>query len=74
MRDFLKNQPTNERLMFVPSQKTEQGYAIGLESQIILHGYKYSKRADLHKNERENQLTEMAKKWKDDTSNETSRP
>lgn len=63
MRDFLKNQPMNERFMFVPAQRTEQGYEIDVDSQIILKGYKYAKRSDLHKNARENQLKEMAKKW-----------
>jgi len=65
MRDFLKNQPSNEKFMFVPTAKFDNGYGIDIESQIILYGYKYSKRQDLHKYSTENQLTEMAKKWKD---------
>lgn len=48
----------------MPSQKTDLGYAIDLDSQIILKGYKFTKRKDLHKNAKENQLTEMAKQWK----------
>lgn len=65
MRDFLKYQPADEKFMFVPSAKYNNSYAIDIDSQIILHGYKYSKRTDLHKYSIENQLTEMAKKWKD---------
>ncbi len=65
MRDFLKYQPADEKFMFVPSAKYDNGYGIDIDSQIILHGYKYSKRQDLHKYSTENQLTEMAKKWKD---------
>ncbi|MBE0660875.1 MAG: hypothetical protein IH597_00260 [Bacteroidales bacterium] len=65
MRDFLKYQPADEKFMFVPSAKYDNGYGIDIDSQIILHGYKYSKRKDLHKYSTENQLTEMAKKWKD---------
>jgi hypothetical protein len=65
MRDFLKYQPADEKYMFVPSAKYDNGYGIDIDSQIILHGYKYSKRQDLHKYSTENQLTEMAKKWKD---------
>lgn len=65
IRDFLKNQPSNECFMFVPSQKTERGYEIDFESRIMLRGYKYAKRKDLHKYSNENQLTKMAKKWKD---------
>ncbi|WP_156175961.1 hypothetical protein [Hymenobacter terrenus] len=65
MRDFLKYQPTDEKFMFVPSAKYQNSYRIDIDSQIILHGYKYAKRQDLHKYSTENQLTEMAKKWKD---------
>jgi hypothetical protein len=65
MIDFFKNQPADEKFMFVPSIKQSNGYAIDIDSQIILHGYKYSKRKDLHKYSTENQLTEMAKKWED---------
>jgi hypothetical protein len=65
MRDFLKYQPADEKFMFVPSAKYDNGYGIDIDSQIILHGYKYAKRQDLHKYSTENQLTEMAKKWKD---------
>lgn len=65
IRDFLKYQPADEKFMFVPSAKYDNGYGIDIDSQIILHGFKYSKRLDLHKFSTENQLTEMAKKWKD---------
>lgn len=65
MRDFLKYQPADEKFMFVPSAKYDNGYGIDIDSQIILHGYKYAKREDLHKFSTENQLSEMAKKWKD---------
>lgn len=65
MRDFFKCQPTDKKFMFVPSAKFNEGYGIDFESKIILNGYKYSKRADLQKHSTEQQLTEMAKKWKD---------
>jgi hypothetical protein len=65
MRDFLIYQPADEKFMFVPSAKYENGYGMDIDNQIILHGYKYSKREDLHKYSTENQLSEMAKKWKD---------
>lgn len=65
IRDFLKNQPSNEKYMFAPSAKYDNGYGIDVESRIILYGYKYSKREDLHKYSTEQQLTKMAKKWKD---------
>lgn len=64
MRDFLKYQPTDEKFMFVPSVLHPNGYALDLDSQIILNGYRFAKRQDLHKYSSENQLTEMAKKWK----------
>lgn len=63
MRDFLKNQPQDVPFMLVPTQKTEQGYAIGLESQIILSGYRYAKRNELNEYDRETQLSEMEKRW-----------
>lgn len=65
IRYFLKYQPADEKFMFVPSAKYDNGYGIDIDSQIILHGFKYSKRLHLHKFSTENQLTEMAKKWKD---------
>lgn len=65
MRDFLKYQPADEKFMFVPSAKYDNGYGMDIDSQIILHGYKYAKREGLHNFSIENQLSEMAKKWKD---------
>jgi len=65
IRDFLKNQPCDKPFMFVPAVKNQQGYSIDIDSQIILSGYKYSKREDLPRNCLENQLFKMEKKMKD---------
>jgi hypothetical protein len=55
--------------MLVPTQKTPQGYAIALESQIILSGYRYAKRNELDKYARETQLFEMEKRWEKNEKN-----
>ncbi len=64
MRNFLKYQPTNKKFAFAPFEKNEDKYETDLDSRIILYGYKYSKRQDLHKYSTENQLTNMTKNWK----------
>lgn len=63
MRDFLKYQPKNVPFMLVPTEKKGQGYSIGLESQIILNGYRFFQRNELNKFDRETQLYEMEKRW-----------
>jgi hypothetical protein len=65
MRDFFNNQPPNEPLLFIPTIKNENGYPMDLDSQIILKGYKYAKRNDLHKNSIENQLSDIENKMND---------
>jgi hypothetical protein len=63
MRDFFHNQPKEAPFMLVPTEKEDQGYAIDLESQIILSGYKYAKRSELTEFDRETQLSEMEERW-----------
>lgn len=63
MKKFLKYQPADVPFMLVPTMKTDQGYAIDLESQIILSGYRYSKRKNLEEHDRETQLAKMEERW-----------